>query len=154
MADENDQQNTGATGNENNGTAGNGNGTGAPVVLDDATIERIAAASSRQAAQQVNQNGAQGNQQNSGASSNENNSGGNGAADLATKIDALPELITRSIKEAFTPPSTNSGANSNENKGAQGNENQGGQSNEGQGGGEAQQPGRKKGWRGGQWWFE
>lgn len=124
-----------------------------PVSLDDATIQRIADASQRQAAQNVN-NGSGQQQQNSGAESNgqqnhapSNNAGQSGDAVL-TAIQALPEQITRSIKEALQPPSGGSGSQQ-QNSGAQSN---GGTEQQQQNSGQpSQAPGQKKSFA--DWWF-
>ncbi len=139
MADENN----GAQGNENNGAQGNENqqNQGSSFVLDDATIDRIAEASSRKAADQHRndqRNDAGSNDQNNG--NNGNNSGGSnsGIPDWAA---ALPETIARAVKEAVGTPKApeNNGAQGNENNGAGGNENQG------------QEPGKSKSFA--HWWF-
>lgn len=112
--------------------------------LDDATIERIAAASSRQAAQNVQRNGSQQQQQDAGAQGNGSHSGQSN--DLLTAIQALPEQITRSVKEALQPPSNNSGGQ--QNSGAQSNDNSGAQSNDSQQ--QTQTPAKKKSFA--EWW--
>lgn len=123
MADEN----TGAQGNENTGAQGNQNdsgNTGTPAVIDDATIERIAAASTRQAAQNHQQQGNQQQSQSNDAGSNDansNNSGGS-TGGIPEWAAALPETIARAVKEAVGTPQTVA-----QNNGAQGNENTGGQ---------------------------
>lgn len=134
----------GAQGNDN-GAQSNQNAGPQTMSLDDATIERIAAASSRQAAQNVQHNGSQQQQQDTGAQGNGSHSGQSN--DLLTAIQALPEQITRSVKEALQPPSNNSGGQ--QNAGAQGNDNSGAQGNGSQQ--ETHEPGKKKGFA--DWWF-
>lgn len=127
---------------QNSGPQQQTNGTGT-VALDDATIERIAAASTRQAANNHGQGPSQQQQQpvDNGASSN--NQGSN-QSDVLTAIQALPEQITRSIKEALGQPASN-GAQSN-------NSGQQQQSGSGETPSETpQEPGKRKSF--GDWWF-
>lgn len=137
---------TDATGNSSGAQSNNQNAGPQTMSLDDATIDRIAAASSRQAAQNVRDNGAQQNHQDNGAQSN-NSSGGQN--DLLTAIQALPEQITRSVKEALQPPAANTGAQNNngqQDSGAQGN----GSAQQESGAG-SNEPGKRKSF--GEWWF-
>lgn len=82
------------------------------MALDDATIERIAAASSRQAAQNHGQGPSQQQQQPVHSEGAQSNNQGSNQSDVLTAIQALPEQITRSIKEALQP-ATNNGATGN-----------------------------------------
>lgn len=121
----------------------------ATVALDDATIQRIADASSRQAAQNVNNGSGQQQQStqqdNNGAQGNHQGQSGDA---VLTAIQALPEQITRSIKEALQPPSSNSGGQQ-QNTGAQSNDSGGQQQ---QNSGASQEPNKKRSFA--EWWFE
>lgn len=122
MTDEND-----ANGNENSGANSNeqqnqpqGNG----LVLDDATIDRIAAASRRGAADQVRDDQRNGGQNNDAQS---NHSSGNNDA-LLTAIQALPETVVRAVKEAVGVPQQpkNDAGNNDQKNDAGSNENNSG----------------------------
>jgi hypothetical protein len=148
---EQQQSENGATGNENTGPQQQNNGA-QTMSLDDATIERIAAASSRQAAQNHGQGPSQQNQQSAGNGAESNNHQGSNQSDVLTAIQALPEQITRSIKEALQP-ATNS-ANTQGNAGFNGqSQNNGAGSNDAgsNDSGQQQQPGKKRGFA--EWWF-
>lgn len=145
---------------ENNAENGQQNAQNGPqnVVIDDATIQRIAEATSRQAGQNVNNppvnNGAQSNDQNNGAQGNNSGQNANQSGDVLAAIQALPEQLVNSIREAF--PAGNGGgsndAGSNNGGGESGGNGTG--SNENSGAGAAQQtaaPGQKKSF--GEWWF-
>lgn len=122
--------NSGASGNQSTGPQ--------TMSLDDATIERIAAASSRQAAQNVRDNGSQ--QQQTVAQDNSGNQ-----SDVMTAIQALPEQITRSIQEALQPPQQ-TGAGSNDSGNGAGSNNSGQQQDT------ATEPAKKKSFA--EWWFQ
>lgn len=123
----------------------------ATVALDDATIQRIADASSRQAAQNVNNGSSQQQQStqqdNNGAQGNHQGQSGDA---VLTAIQALPEQITRSIKEALQPPSSsgNQGAQSNNSGQAL---QQGSQQQSGEPSGQ-QEPNKKRSFA--EWWFQ
>lgn len=116
------------------------------MALDDATIERIAAASTRQAASNHGQGPSQQHMQpvDNGAASNNQ---GSSQSDVLTAIQALPEQITRSIKEALQPPSNSQG--NQQESGAQSNNSGERQQQDSQQ--ESQQPGKKKSFA--EWWF-
>ena len=143
MSEQNPSEN-GATSNETTGPQQQTNGA-QTMSLDDATIERIAAASTRQAAQNHGQGPSQQHTQpvDNGASSN--NQGSN-QSDVLTAIQALPEQITRSIKEALQPPSNNGAAGNGTSNSATGNN-----SSHGAEGSQTQEPGKKRGFA--EWWF-
>lgn len=139
MADENN----GANGNENGANSNDNNQQqqGNGFVLDDATIDRIAEASSRKSAEQRRndqRNDTGSNGQDNGAQSNNSGGSNGGIPDWAA---ALPETIARAVKEAVGTPKApeNNGAQGNENNGAGGNENQG------------ETPGKSKSFA--HWWF-
>lgn len=124
--------NSGASGNQSTGPQ--------TMSLDDATIERIAAASSRQAAQNVRDNGSH--QQ---PVAQDNGSSNGNQSDVMTAIQALPEQITRSIQEALQPPQQ-TGAGSNDSGNGAGSNNSGQQQDT------ATEPAKKKSFA--EWWFQ
>lgn len=125
----------------NNSGAGSNQPTGQQTMsLDDATIERIAAASSRQAAQNVRDNGSH--QQ---PVAQDNGSSNGNQSDVMTAIQALPEQITRSIKEALQPPQQ-TGASSNDSGNGAGSNNSGQQQDA------PTEPAKKKSFA--EWWFQ
>ena len=147
MTEQNPQEN-GASGNGDTGPQQQNNGA-QTMSLDDATIERIAAASSRQAAQNHGQGPSQQHMQPADNGASSNNQGSN-QSDVLTAIQALPEQITRSIKEAFQPP-TNSQGNQQGN-GAQSNgSGQQQQQGSNEGSQQGSEPGKKRGFA--EWWF-
>lgn len=133
MSDEND-----ASGNENSGASSNeqqNNQQGNGFVLDDATINRIAEASRRGAADQVRDDQRNGGQNDAQG----NHSSGNNDA-LLTAIQALPETVVRAVKEAVgVPQQPKNDAGSNDQKDAGSNE------------GKSDEPGKSKSFA--HWWF-
>jgi hypothetical protein len=127
-----------AAGNEN--SAGSNENTGSAFVLDDATIDRIAEASSRKAAEHYRQNPGSNDAGSNDAGSNNSGSSNGGSNDILTAIQALPETVARAVKEAIgTPKPIDAGGNNGGN---------GAESNDGKSG--SSEPGKKRTFA--EWW--